>query len=82
MNNLNRKIKLAFILWKLEGMGRSERVVYDIARKINSKNYTIVIISFEDGPIRLMYGKLGVKVSVIARMSYCISFRCSRESFM
>lgn len=75
MNNPNVKIKIAFVIWTLVGMGGSERVVYDIARKLDRKRYTILLISFEEGPVRELYEKLGIKVHVISKKNkYDIGF--------
>jgi glycosyltransferase involved in cell wall biosynthesis len=67
MNNQNEKIKVAFILWSLIGMGGSERVVYDITRNLDRQRYSVLIISFEDGPVRTLYEKLGIKVYTISK---------------
>lgn len=61
------KIKIAFILWTLVGMGGSEKVVYDIVRKLNKQHYSILIISFNDGPVRALYENLDIKVNVITK---------------
>ena len=52
-------VTVAFVLWTLKAMGGSEKVVYDIARKLDKKLYPLVIVSFEDGPVRKMYEALG-----------------------
>jgi L-malate glycosyltransferase len=70
----DNKINIAFVLWTLEGMGGSERVVYDIARKLDSKAYSLVIVSFRNGPVREIYEKLGAKVYVIPKQKR-IDFR-------
>ena len=67
MDKLEGEIKVAYVLWTLLGMGGSERVVYDSVRKLDKKRYSIVVISFEDGPIREIYEKLGVKIYVISK---------------
>ena len=59
--------RIAFVVWTLRGMGGSERVVYDIARKLNKELYTAIIVSFEDGPVRKVYENIGVKVHVIEK---------------
>ncbi len=58
------KIRIAFVVWTLEGMAGSEHVVFDIVRKLNKNRYEILILSFKDGPIRNLYENLGVKVRV------------------
>ena len=60
-------IKIAFIIWSLRGMGGSERVVYDIIRKLDKKRYTILLISFEDGPVRKLYENIDVKIYIVSK---------------
>ena len=61
------KIKIAFVVWTLEGMGGSERVVFDIVRKLNKNRYEIFVLSFKDGPVRNLYENLGAKVRVFIK---------------
>lgn len=61
------KIRIAFVLWTLEGMGGSEHVVYDIVRKLDKDRFDVLVIGFKEGPIRRTYEKLGVKVEVISK---------------
>ena len=61
------RIKIAFILWTLGGMGGSERVVYDLARKLDPIAYDVFVISFSDGPVRNLYEEFGATVHVIAK---------------
>lgn len=63
------KVKIAFVLWTLEGMGGSETVVFDIARKLNKNLFDVLIISFKEGPVRKIYENIGVKVAVIEKKS-------------
>ena len=62
-----KRIHIAFVIWTLEGIGGSERVVYDIARRLDDDRYYIILISFKDGPIRKRYEALGIKVCVITK---------------
>jgi glycosyltransferase involved in cell wall biosynthesis len=62
-----RKINIAFIIWTLEGMGGSERVVYDLARKLDRSCYEVTVVGFRDGPVRKLYEEMGVKVVVAAK---------------
>lgn len=63
------KIRIAFILWSLEGMGGSEHVVFDIVRKLNKELFEILVVSFREGMVRNAYEKLGVKVAVVTKQS-------------
>ena len=65
--NEHIKIRIAFVLWTLEGMGGSEHVVYDIVRKLDKDRFDVLVISFKEGPVRRTYEKLGVKVEVILK---------------
>jgi len=67
MSRNNDKIKVAFILWTLEGMGGSERVVYEVASKLDKGLYSVLIVSFKEGPVRMMYERLGFKVCVVSK---------------
>jgi glycosyltransferase involved in cell wall biosynthesis len=58
---------IAFVIWTLQGLGGSERVVYDIARKLDRGRYRVHLVSFDDGPLRAAYEGLGVRVHVIPR---------------
>ena len=49
------KIRVAFIVWTLKYMSGSERVIFDIARKLDKNRYSVKLISFEDGPERKEY---------------------------
>ena len=60
------KIKVAFVIWTLEGMGGSEKVVYDIVRKLDKRFYSIVIVGLTDGPVRKIYEKIGARVFAIS----------------
>lgn len=55
------------MLWTLEGMAGSERVVYDIVRKLDQERYSVVIIGFADGPVRKMYEDVGARVYVVSK---------------
>lgn len=55
------KKKLAFVVWSLAGMGGSEKVVYDIVRGLDKRRFSSIIVSFEDGPLKSLYEKMGVK---------------------
>lgn len=63
----NNSINIVFVIWTLEGMAGSERVVYDIVRNLNKNTYSILIISFKDGPVRQLYESLGVQVQIISK---------------
>jgi glycosyltransferase involved in cell wall biosynthesis len=63
----SRKIGIAFVLWTLEGMAGSERVVYDIVRKLDRRRYSVVIIGFADGPVRKMYEDAGARAYVVSK---------------
>ncbi len=49
-------------------MGGSEKVVYDIARKLDKRLFEVVIISFSDGPVRQVYEEQQIGV-------YCVEKR-------
>lgn len=66
LTNKNR-IKLFFTILSLEGMGGSEKVVFDMVQKLNKDCYYIGIISFKDGPIRSLYESLGIKVYIVQK---------------
>lgn len=61
------KIRIAFVVWTLEGMGGSEHVVFDIARKLDRNMFEVVIVGFKDGPVRNRYEHLGIKVTVVEK---------------
>jgi glycosyltransferase involved in cell wall biosynthesis len=61
------KIKIAFVIWTLEGMAGSERVVFDIVRTLDKNKYETFVLSFRDGPIRKLYEKVGAKVSIFSK---------------
>lgn len=61
----NIKIRIAFITWSLEGIGGSEAIVYDVARKILDIGYFVYIFSFKDGPVRKLYESIGINVIII-----------------
>lgn len=63
------KIRILFVIWTLEGMGGSEKVVYDIVRKLDRHIFDPLLLSFEDGPIREAYESIGVDVFVIKKGS-------------
>jgi L-malate glycosyltransferase len=67
MNNKSHRINIAFIVWTLIGMGGSERVIYDIVRKLDKQRFSILIIGFNDGPVRELYEKLGIRVIVLLK---------------
>lgn len=46
-------------------MGGSEKVVYDIVRKLDRERYMPVIVGFEDGSIRERYEKMEARVYVM-----------------
>jgi glycosyltransferase involved in cell wall biosynthesis len=58
---------VAFVLWTLEGMGGSEKVVYEIARKIDREKFDVIIVAFSDGPVREIYEKIGTRVFTIKK---------------
>lgn len=60
-------MKVAFLIWTLEGMGGSEKVVYDLARKFDKAAYEIVIVAFSDGPVRKLYEEIGLKVFTVTK---------------
>jgi glycosyltransferase involved in cell wall biosynthesis len=62
-------IKIGFFLWSLEALGGSERVVYDIARKLNRQFFTPVIISHKDGHVRKLYENAGIPVFIVPKKS-------------
>jgi glycosyltransferase involved in cell wall biosynthesis len=66
----NSRIRIAFVVWTLEGMGGSERVVYDLARKIDRKGFELMVIGFSDGPVRKRYEDLGVQVLVVRKKKH------------
>jgi L-malate glycosyltransferase len=67
MYNRNTQTKVAFVLWTLEGMGGSERVVYDLARKLDRTAFKVIIIGFSDGPIRRLYEEMGVPIFALSK---------------
>ena len=67
LRSTSDKIRIAFVLWTLEGMGGSEHVVFDIVRKLDKDRFYILVISFKEGPVRHIYEKLGVKVEVVSK---------------
>lgn len=62
-----KKIKIAFVVWTLKVMSGSEKVVYDIVRKLERRLYSIAIISLKDGPMRAQYEKLEAKVFTFSK---------------
>jgi glycosyltransferase involved in cell wall biosynthesis len=66
-NAPDARIRIAFILWTLSGMGGSEKVVYDLARKLNPIVYNVVIVSFSDGPVRKLYEEFGATVYAVPK---------------
>ncbi len=48
-------------------MSGSEKVVYDIVRKLDQRRYYIVIVGFANGPVRKMYEDIGAMVYVISK---------------
>jgi len=67
LSNTGKKIRIAFILWSLEGMGGSEHVVFDIVRKLDKDLFDVLVIGLREGLIRNLYEKIGVKVEVISK---------------
>lgn len=65
--NDNGKIRIAFVLWTLEGMGGSEHVVFDIVQKLDKNRFDVLVIGFKEGPVRSIYEGIGVKVAVISK---------------
>jgi glycosyltransferase involved in cell wall biosynthesis len=65
-----RKIRVAFIVWTLEGMGGSERVVYDLARKMDRTGFELILIGFCDGPVRKRYEDIGVRVILLEKKEH------------
>ena len=65
------KIKIAFVIWTLEGMAGSEKVVFDIVRNLDKRKYELFLLSFKDGPIRNLYENLGVKVKTFLKEKKC-----------
>jgi glycosyltransferase involved in cell wall biosynthesis len=58
------KTKVAFVVWTLEGMGGSEKLVYDLCGKLDRNKYDVIVISLRDGPVREQYEQIGTKVYV------------------
>lgn len=67
MHRRGNKIRIAFVLWTLEGMGGSEHVVFDIVRKLDKDLFDVLVIGFTEGPVRRIYEELGVKVAVFSK---------------
>lgn len=63
----SRATRIAFVVWSLAALGGSERVVYDIARKLDRDRYDVQVIGFEDGPLRSLYEEQGVRVHVVSK---------------
>ena len=61
------RTRIAFILWTLGGMGGSEKVVYDLSRKLDPAAYNVVIIGFSDGPARRLYEEFGATVHALTK---------------
>ncbi len=59
--------KIAFVIWSLAAMGGSERVVYDIVRKLDRSRYPCMVVGFEDGPFRSLYEEIGVESRCISK---------------
>lgn len=76
------KISLGFVVWSLDALGGSEKVVYDIARKLNRMDYVITVISLKDGHMRERYGGLGVKIRVVDRSSKTAMIRTLRKAII
>jgi 1,2-diacylglycerol 3-beta-glucosyltransferase len=66
-DKVEKNLNIGFFVWTLKGMGGSERVVFDIARKMKEFYKTTNIISFYDGPVRMLYENIGVKVSIVEK---------------
>ena len=49
-------------------MGGSERVVYDLARKFDRTAFEVIIIGFDDGPVRGLYETIGIKVFSVPKV--------------
>jgi L-malate glycosyltransferase len=67
MSKIRNKVRVAFVLWTLEGMGGSEKVVLDLARKIDKTAFEVFIVSFSEGPVRKLYEELGLKVFSVTK---------------
>ena len=65
--NGDKKVNIAFVLLSLSDTGGSERVVFDLVRKMDRTLFAIIIISFHDGPLRKIYESIGVKVHIITK---------------
>ncbi|RJQ69643.1 MAG: glycosyltransferase family 1 protein [Desulfobacteraceae bacterium] len=58
----NHKIKIGFVIWTLKNMGGSEKLIYDIVRKLSGQRFEKYLISLDDGPVKDIYQNLGVHV--------------------
>jgi len=67
LSNTGTKIRIAFVLWSLEGMGGSESVVFDIVRKLDKNLFEVLVIGLKDGPVRQLYEEIGVKIEVVSK---------------
>jgi glycosyltransferase involved in cell wall biosynthesis len=66
LSKLGGKMKVAFVVWTLEGMGGSERVVYDLSRKLDRNTHDVIVVSLRGGPVRGLYERIGTKVYVMS----------------
>lgn len=51
-------------------MGGSERVVYNLARKIDRNGFDLILIGFADGPVRKRYEDMGVPVIILKKKEH------------
>jgi glycosyltransferase involved in cell wall biosynthesis len=73
--NDERKVNIAFVLLSLCNTGGSERVVFDLVRKLNKTLFRVVIVGFCDGPLRMEYERIGAKVHIVNKKTrYDVSF--------
>lgn len=60
-------MRVAFIVWSLEGFGGSERIVFDVATNLDSGRFRPIIISYRDGPVRGLYEARGIEVCIVSK---------------
>lgn len=75
---MSSRIRVAFGIWTLEGIGGSEKVVYDLARSLDRKFFEVFIISFSDGPVRRLYEDIGIEVYCVEKKQ-SLGFRFLRN---
>ena len=61
------QINIGFVLWSLEHFSGSEKVVYDLAKRLDPRVYRLFILSIHDGPIRKIYNELGARVMIFPK---------------